>query len=142
MTWTYIWLGIIVLSVIVEATTSEIVSIWFTGGGLISIILSLCGVPWYITLPIFIAVSFILLLCFRKIAIKFLNKKESKTNAEAIIGKEYKLLSPIKLNSPGTIKVNDIVWNAVSENDFDEIEEGTLVKIINIKGNKYIVKKI
>lgn len=142
MTWTYVWLGVTAVALIVEFITSDLLSIWFAGGGIIAMILALCGLSWYVHLPIFIVLSFVLLLSFRKMAMRYFNKGDARTNADAAIGKEYKLLTPISLNEPGSIKVNDIIWSAVTENESDSVSEGTLVKIKYIKGNKYVVEVV
>ena len=141
MYWIYIYLAIVVLALLVEFFTSEMVSVWFVGGGIISMILSACNVGWEVHFPIFIGVSIILLACFRKFVLKYFNKGESKTNADSAIGKEYELLTEIGFNKPGSIKINDVIWSAVTENQEDVISAGAVVKVVGIKGNKYIVKE-
>ena len=140
--WVYIWLAVIVFSVLIELATTELVSVWFVAGGIIALVLAACGLSWYIHLPVFIGISLIFLICFRKIAMKSLMKKDMKTNAEAVIGKEFNLLSSLTPNSPGTIKVNGVIWNVVTKNDMEEVKKGTLVKVKEIKGNKYIVEVV
>ena len=61
MAWTYVWLGVTAVALIVEFITSDLLSIWFAGGGIIAMILALCGLSWYVHLPIFIVLSFVLL---------------------------------------------------------------------------------
>lgn len=140
--WVYIWLAVIVFSVLIELATTELVSIWFVAGGIVALVLAACGLSWYIHLPVFIAVSLIFLICFRKIAMKSLQKKDTKTNAEAVIGKEFTLLTSVTPNTPGTIKVNGVIWNVVTKNDMEEVKKGVLVKVKEIKGNKYIVEVV
>ena len=140
--WVYIWLAVIVFSVLIELATTELVSIWFVAGGVVALVLAACGLIWYIHLPVFIAISLIFLICFRKIAMKSLQKKDTKTNAEAVIGKEFTLLTSVTANTPGTIKVNGVIWNVVTKNDMEEVKKGVLVKVKEIKGNKYIVEVV
>ncbi len=137
----YVWLGITAVAVIVEFLTNEMLSIWFAGGGLVAIVLALFNVQWEITLLIFIAISIILLLSFRKTVLKYLLKNETKTNAETFIGEEYILLSDLTSEQPGTIKIGDVIWNVVSRNKQDSIAKGEKVRTIGIKGNKYIIEK-
>lgn len=66
---------------------------------------------------------------------------EEKTNADSAIGKEYTLLTDIGFNMLGTIKIGDVIWNVDTENEREEIPAGTVVEIVKILGNKYIVKK-
>ena len=137
----WVWLAVTALSLILEFITMEMASIWFVAGGILGMILAACGVGWEIQLIVFILVSLILLLSLRKIALKLLLKNtNAKTNAVGEIGKTVKLLTDISDEKPGTIKLNDVVWNVVAE-DGSEIKAGTKVEIVELKGNKYIVKK-
>lgn len=139
--WLYIWLAVTAAALIVEFITAEIVSVWFVGGGLVAMLLAGLGLDWYIHVPAFIVVSFLLMLCFRRLVMKKLNKDEVKTNAETVIGKEYELLTAIGFNQAGSIRINGVVWTAVAEDDNAEIPAGTKVIIEKIEGNKYIVKE-
>ena len=139
--WLYIWLAVTAAALIVEFMTAELVSVWFVGGGLVAMLLAGLGLDWYVHVPAFIVVSFLLMLCFRRLVMKKLNKNEVKTNAETVIGKEYELLTAIGFNQAGSIKINGVVWTAVAEDDNAEIPAGTKVVIEKIEGNKYIVKE-
>ena len=138
----YVWLGVTVVALILEFITADMVTIWFAGGGLIAMILALFEVSTYVQIPVFIAISVVCLLCFRKMVMKKLNVKASNLNADSVIGKEYILLSEIGFNKPGTIRVNDVVWSAVAEKETASIPEKAIVRIIGIKGNKYIVEEV
>lgn len=139
--WIYIWLAVTVVALVIEFITSDMISVWFAGGGIVAMILAVCGVEWYIHLPVFIVLSLTLMLVFRKMVLKYFNKGESRTNADSAIGKEFELLSDISFNSPGTIKINDVVWGAMTENVQDVLQKGTIVVVKGLKGNKYIVEE-
>ena len=139
--WIWVWLAVTAMGLITEFITMEIVSIWFVFGGVIAMILAGLSVAVEIQIMVFIAVSLVLLLSFRRLALKHLLKKpQEKTNAESIIGRTYKLLSDITTIDNGTIKINGVVWTAVTEDD-SELKAGTFVEVLRISGNKYIVKK-
>ena len=139
--WLYIWLAVTAAALIVEFITSEMVSVWFVGGGLIAMLLAGLGLDWYFHVPAFIVVSFALMLCFRRLVMQKLNKTTERTNAETVIGKEFELLTGIKFNEAGSIKVNGVVWTAIAENEHAEIPAGKTVIALKIEGNKYIVKE-
>lgn len=139
--WLYVWLFVTAFALIFEFVTTDMLSIWFAGGGLVALVLSAVGLEWYIQLPVFFAVSLVLLLVFRRLVLKKLNSKEVRTNADMAIGKEFRLLSAITFDNVGSIKVNDVVWNAVSFNDMP-IPAGTIVIVRELKGNKYIVEPV
>ncbi len=141
MTWLYIWLGVTALALILEFITTDLVSIWFAGGGLVAMLLAGLGVELYIHLPVFIVVSFAMMLCFRKMVMRRFNVGGTVSNTEAVIGKEVKLITGISFGEPGSIKINDVVWTAIADSDKAEIAAGTIVRIKDIRGNKYIVEE-
>ncbi len=138
----YVWLAVVVFTLIIEFSTTDMISIWFAGGALVALILAAFNVWWVVQLIAFIVVSAVLLALFRKFALKKLNAKTVNTNADQAIGKEYRLLSPIGLNQVGTIKINDVIWNVDTKEQEQEIPEGVIVRILEIKGNKYIVEEV
>lgn len=142
MPWLYIWLGVTVVALIAEFITSEMVSIWFAGGAFVAMILAACGLPLYIHLPVFIVLSFVLMLCFRSLVVKKFNKEGEATNADKAIGTETTLLTSVTPEEPGSLKLGDVVWTAISSDPAATIEAGTKIKIIGLKGNKYEVEKI
>ena len=95
MTWLYIWLGVTAFALILEFITTDLVSIWFAGGGLVAMLLAGLGVELYIHLPVFIVVSFAMMLCFRKMVMRRFNVGGTVSNTEAVIGKEVKLITGI-----------------------------------------------
>ncbi len=138
----YVWLAITVIAIIVEVATTEMLSIWFAGGGLLAMLATALGALLIVQICVFVVVSLILLVIFRKMVLKKLSKNETNLNADSAVGMEFELLTPIEFNSPGSIKVNDVVWNVVSENQTKTIPEKTIVKVVGLKGNKYIVEEV
>ena len=139
--WIYLWLAVTAAALVIEFTTSEMVSIWFVGGGLVAMLLAGLGLEWYFHVPAFIVVSLVLMLCFRSLVMKKLKGKDVRTNADTAIGKEYELIDGISFNAAGSIKINGVTWSAVTENENAEIPAGTKVIVKGIEGNKYIVEE-
>lgn len=140
MDWIWIWVAVVAISLIIEFSTMEMVSLWTAIGALISLIIAACGVGLEIQLIVFFGVSIVLLLSLRKIALKYLLKNNnSKTGTDSLVGTSHTLLTDIKEDSPGTIKINGVTWTVVTANN-TKIKAGKKVEIIEIKGNKFIVK--
>lgn len=138
----WIWLGVIVVASLVEVASMQMVSIWFVPGGLVALILYFCGVGWQIQIIVFIIVSIVLMLALRKLCLKFLLKNNhSEKEINSLIGKEAILIEPITQEKPGAVKIGDVVWTAVTQDD-SSINKGALVEIAEVKGNKLIVQKI
>lgn len=138
----WVWLTVIIVAIIIEVVTLELVSIWFSFGAIIPLILSAFkGIAIEIQVIVFIVVSGLLIVLLRKYAQKLLLKNSnSKTNLDTLKGKVYRLIKDTDFENSGEIKVNDIIWTAVSE-DGSLIKAGQLVKIVEIEGNKLIVCK-
>lgn len=140
--WLYIWLSVTIFALIVEFLTSEFVSVWFAGGGLVGIILSATGLPWYIHVPAFVVVSTVLLLLFRKLVITRFNKGGYKLNADSLLGTQTKLEEGVSFGNPGSVRIKGVVWTAVAKDDMTVIEKDKIVVIKEIKGNKLIVEEV
>lgn len=138
----WIWLGIAIASAVLEFVSMQMVSVWFTVGSIVAIILSLCGVVWWVQLLTFGIVSLVLLLCLRKICLKYLLKNDNTTtNVDGLVGTTQKLVEPITSDTAGAVKISGVVWTAVAESDTN-IEKGEMVKVERVEGNKLIVSKI
>ncbi|MBR7091155.1 MAG: NfeD family protein [Clostridia bacterium] len=140
--WIWIWLSVVCCSAILEFVSMQMISIWFVAGGIVALILAIIGgVASWIQIVVFITLSMILLLSFRKLALKcLLRNTNTKTNIDSIIGRETTLIDDISLDNTGAVKVNGVVWTAIAESDNITIPAGTLVVISEIRGNKLIVR--
>lgn len=134
------WLVILVVCLVVEVCTLGLASIWFAGGALLALIISLIGGPWWLQLLLFLMVSIVLLVFTRPIATKYFNKNRTKTNVESVVGKQAIVTLKIdNLMGQGQIVTDGMEWTARSL-DSTVIEEGTVVVIEKIEGVKAIVK--
>ena len=106
----WVWLGVVVVSLIIEFVSISMTSLWFAFGGIISLILAASGVGIVWQVCVFSIVSFVCLLSLRKVALKFLYKnKDEKTNTNAFVGKKYTLLKDINENQLGEIKIDGVL---------------------------------
>lgn len=139
---TYIWLGIAVISVIVEISTSGLAAIWFAPAALISMVLAILKLPVMVQISVFVIVSGILMLLFYKKLKDNIDQKAEKTNLDAIIGKEGVAEQDIPNRGIGRIKVGGISWSAYISNDAQPVSKGDYVKVLGIDGVKLLVEKI
>ena len=138
----WIWLGVFVLGLVIEFITFDLVSIWFSAGAIIPFVLSAVGgVIIEIQIILFIVVSALLIVFVRKYAQKLLFKNmNTKTNLDIQTGTQHRLMESIDFEKNGSIKINDVVWTAISENS-EKIKEGEIVEIVRVEGNKMVVRK-
>ena len=137
----YVWLGIFVVSLIIEFLTLELVSIWISAGALSGLILALLGVglEWQIVVAVVLTLACILGL--RRFCVKFLLKGKEKTNMDVYIGKKEKLKVGLDAEGGGSIVLNGVSWGVKSENG-ELIKEGSLVEIVRLEGNKFVVRRV
>jgi len=137
----YVWIGVLVAAVIIEAATSDFVAIWFFPAALVSLILSLFDVPVWLQILLFVLVGLVLVLATRPLCRKFLTAKKEKTNAESLIGKTCIVTEEIRnIDEVGEVKVGGLCWSARAEDEERVIAVGEHVEIVEIKGVKLIVK--
>ena len=135
-----IWLVVLVACLVVEIYTLGLTSIWFAGGALLAMIISLIGGPLWLQVLVFLVASIVLLVFTRPIATKYFNKSRTKTNVDSKIGKQAIVTERIdNLIGEGRIVTDGMEWTARSL-DSSVIEEGTVVTIEKIEGVKAIVK--
>ena len=139
---TIIWLVIAVVAAVVEASTVQLVSVWFAVGGLAACIASLFTGSIPIQIAVFAGVTALALLITRPLVKRIKVKKAVATNSDKYIGKEGVVTQAIDNNAAkGQVKVGSSVWTARSL-DGKPIEEGALVTVTAIEGVKLIVKPI
>ena len=138
----FIWLGVMVLFLIVEAATVTMVSLWFAGGALVAMVVSLLGggFPWQT--GVFLVVSTVLLALLRPMARKHFTPKLTKTNVDSVINAQGYVTSDIdNVAATGTVKLGAMEWTARSATG-EKISTGTLVKVEKIEGVKAFVTPV
>ena len=136
----YVWLGLIVAFVAVEAATVNLVSIWFVGGAVAGLVSAILGAAVLLQAAVFLAVSAVLLALLRPVIKKYLHVKPAKLNADRLIGKTALVTESINnLEETGAVRMNGVLWTAKSVDD-TPIPTGTRVRIERIEGAKVYVK--
>ncbi len=138
----YIWLAAIIVFLLVEAGTVALVSIWFAGGAPRALIAAALGAGGPVQLAGFVLSSGLLLALMWPLAKKRINGRHVRTNADRLIGREVLVTEQIEnLKETGEIKVNGVLWTAVSA-DGSVIPEGSLVRIERLEGAKVYVSPV
>lgn len=141
--WVYFWLGIMVLTGILEVITLGLTCIWFTAGAAVAWIASLFGAPVWIQILLFFVISIVLLLFTRPIVVKYMKVGSNKTNVEAIPGKLAVVIETIQpVEGAGQVKLEGQVWSAKPEDGISVIEAGTPVSVVAVEGVKLVVKTL
>ena len=137
--YTFIWLGLVVLFLIVEAATVTMVSLWFAGGALAALAVSVLGGGFLLQMAAFLVVSTGLLAMLRPLARKHFTPKLVRTNVDSVIGMEGYVTADIdNVAATGTVKLGAMEWTARSATG-EKISTGSLVKVEKIEGVKAFV---
>ena len=137
----YLWAAAVIVFMIIEIATTQLVTLWFALGSLASLIACLMNAPVYVQIIIFVAVSAITLAATRPLVKKWTKTAFSPTNADRCIGKTALVVEDIDNSAEkGAVKINGSVWSARSA-DGIKIRKDEQVTIKQIDGVKLIVNK-
>ena len=137
-----VWLVLLVVLVVAEIATLGLTTIWFAGGALVAVIAAALHAPLYLQITLFLAVSVVLLVFTRPVAMKYFNNERVKTNAESLVGSLAVVETDIdNLRAQGEVTVGGQHWTARSTRDEVCIPKGEIVVICGISGVKLIVEE-
>ena len=137
-----IWLVLMILFLVAEASTVTLVSLWFAAGALAAMIISLLGGAVWLQTAVFLAISVILLTALRPLVRKFITPRLTATNIDAIPGSTGLVTAPIdNVTASGQVKLGAMVWTARSTSGAP-IPEGTQIRVDKIEGVKLFVSPI
>ena len=133
-----VWLIAIVVFIVLEAVTYQMLSIWFIGGAICGLVAKMLGAQLWLQMTIFVAVSVVQLVAFRPFAIKRL-KTDCKTKADAAIGRKIIITKEVNnMKGTGEAMLDGLIWSVRSDDD-SIIAEGETVEVKKIEGVKLIV---
>ena len=143
-TWMWvIWLSLLVVTLIVEAASAALLSIWFSAGALAALILSFIPeVPYWVEVIVFLGVSLVTFLAIRPFLKKLMAKRISKSNVDTIVGKTGVIVKETSHLNPGEVKVGNMVWTALPVSTAHIFKEGDIVLVSAIEGNKLLVSPV
>lgn len=134
-----VWLVLLAVFLIVEASTVTLVSLWFAAGSLAALLANLLGAQLWLQLLLFLAVSALLLTALRPLVRKYVTPKLTATNVDSVIGSTGLVTAPIdNVAATGQVKLGAMFWTARSTSG-QIIPEGTLVRADRIEGVKVFV---
>lgn len=105
------WLIATIILLFVEASTFNLVSVWFAVGSAAALISCIFTDSLRVQAIIFVAVSFVCLLALRPLAAK-LRKPSVPTNADLNIGRTATVLTAVTDDVPGRVRLDGVDWNA------------------------------
>ena len=139
---TVFWFILLIIFVVVEAVTVNMVSAWFAIGSLAALIAALAGGKLWLQILLFLVVSGVALAMLRPMAKKYFTPRITHTNVDALVGKTCLCVTAIdNLAGAGQVKVGDVEWSARSTNG-EPIPAGEQVRVDRVEGVKVYVTPI
>ena len=139
----WIWVALLAAFIIIEATTAQLLTIWFAIGAFAAIVTTFITDSIVAQVIVFVVVSAIALAITRPLVKKLTKANKQPTNADMYIGKEAIVTEDINnLEAKGLVKVGGSIWSARTEVDNYTIPAGAHVTVVKIEGVKLIVRPI
>lgn len=108
------WLIVILFLTFLEASTVNLVSIWFIISALVSLSLSFFDISLFSQVAVFVLLGLFLMITTKPILQKWFSPKNIKTNSDRVIGMTGIVTEEIKRNTVGEVKVDGKRWSAIS----------------------------
>lgn len=137
-----IWIIIVIGMLVIEASTVNLLSIWFAVGALGAVVANLLGAGVYVQIMVFLIVSGVTLGIAWPFIKKYRKRQTVATNYDMLIGQTAIVTDEISNEKfAGAVRVAGKDWSAVSDGD-EVICEGEKVLVKSISGVKLVVDKI
>jgi membrane protein implicated in regulation of membrane protease activity len=137
----WIWVALVIIFAVIEILTFGLTTVWFAIAALIMVFLSFLAIPLPVQVLIFLAISAVLLIFTRPVAVRKLKVGKEKTNVESFAGKHVLVTRAIGEFENGEVKLNGLIWTARSENN-TVIPEGTKCEVLRVEGVQLIVRPL
>ena len=132
------WLCLIVLLIIVEIASFNLITIWFAIGALGAFITTYFTDNVITQLVVFTLVTTILLIFTRPLVKRYIGFIPQKINLDAVVNKDGVVTKEITNNEYGRVKVEGREWTAKATG---KIKVGVKVEVLAIEGVKLVVRK-
>lgn len=136
-----LWVIFIIVTIIIEFESQDLVSIWFAIGAIGGLIAAALNIKPLLQIGIFLIISIILLFATRPLTKKMTKRERIPTNVDRYIGMVGIITKEVTPYQIGEIKVENSLWRATNLNNQSfEVGEKALIKAIS--GTKLIINKM
>ena len=134
------WSIVIIVFVVIELLTIQLVTIWFAFGAFASLILETLGMSFNMQIIAFLVVSVISLIITYPLLKKFKKSETLPLNADMLVGECGVVISEkIDEKTFGQVKVKTQIWSALTNDGVILHNEEIIVK--NIEGAHLVVSR-
>jgi membrane protein implicated in regulation of membrane protease activity len=136
------WSILLVVAVVLEFVTQQLVSVWFAAGALGALLTAAFGGSVWMQLILFAGISLVLLLCTRPFLKRFMRFPIQATDVKRDVGKLAVVVQEIDAAAgTGRARLGDVQWRAVAK-EGGVIPVGTTVRVEKIDGTRLLVSVV
>lgn len=138
--WRWIWVGAALFLGVAEMLTAGFFMLPFAVGAVIAAILAFMDVTPAIQFTVFIATSLISLVVLQRF-VRQGDERQASVGANRFVGKTAVVLETVNRTAgEGRVRMETEEWRATTE--ADQIDVGTEVRIIEVRGTRLVVEPI
>lgn len=129
------WLMVAFGLAALELLSMDLIFIMLAIGAFVGMVVALLGGPFLLALVFALGTSLGLLALIRpKLVHRMHDGPTLAVGAAALIGKSGLVLEPVAHFAPGRVKIGGDIWTARPFDEDDQIEPGTEIEVVSIKG--------
>lgn len=141
MEYGWIWIAVIVIAIVAEVITDQLVSIWFVPAAIIAVILDFINLDIIWQVLVFLVLSAAFIIIAKTVLLRISADRITKTNIDAIVGERCVVTEKIdNYAGCGQVRINGQIWSARGSRENDVFEVGETLDIVAIEGVKLICK--
>ncbi len=127
-----VWLIVSFACLIIELSSGDLYVLCFAIGALVSLVADLLGLPLWAQVLVWAAASLLCIFFVRPPLVRKLHcgGEEKKSNADALIGREGRVLEAVPANGHGYVRIDGDEWRSVSA-DNTAIPVGSIVTVVS-----------
>lgn len=139
---TIVWVVLMVVFLVVEASTGAFVAVFLALGAAVAALLSGLGIPIGLVIVGFAGSTIAGIGLLRRPIVRATSKGHYRlvSGPMGMVGEEGVVVRKVDgIGSPGLVRIRGEDWPALSEDD--EIPEGERVMVLELRGSRLVVRK-
>lgn len=135
-----VWLVIFIIALSAECVTMSLRSASFAPGALVSAVMCFAGLPVWAQIVAFLVVTAIMMVLVRPRLAREFNRQKRQHRLDQLIGRDAIVICEIEnAHGVGVVNIGGREYRARSNRPNAIISEGTLVKVVEMRGDVAIV---
>ena len=137
------WLIAALVLAALELVSTDLIFAMLAVGAFAGMVVAIADGPFIVAVLVALAVSVALMWFVRPAMVHRLHAGPTlAVGAEALIGKRAYVLETVTHTAPGRVKIGGDVWTAQPYDEDDQIEAGSTVDVVSIKGATAYVLRV